>query len=78
MITRDTSGAIGHTYTNETARYGAQCFGHLLRRREALTDGAFCDRIAEHYDTRNPRTAAVIRAIMGALPAPPDEIILSI
>jgi len=78
MIIRDASGAIGHTYTDETARYGAVSFGHLLQRHEVLTDGAFCNRIARHYDTRNPRTAAVIRAIMGELPAPPEEVCITV
>ena len=74
MITRDKTDAIGHKYTDETARYGAICFGHLLQRHEVLTDEAFCNRIEEHYDASTPRTAAIIRAIMGALPALPEEI----
>jgi hypothetical protein len=78
MIIRDTLGDIGHDYTDETACYGAQCFGHLLQRHEALTDKAFCDRIAEHYDSHNPRTAAIIRAITGEIPAPFEETYIGI
>lgn len=52
----------------DLARYAMASFAHLIERGERISPAGLADRIAEHYDAGNPKTAAVIAAIR-ALPA---------
>lgn len=42
----------------------AHLFGHLLSANEALNGLQFADRIRQHYAATDPRTSALIRALI--------------
>jgi len=52
----------------DLTRYALASFAHLIERGERISPAGLADRIAEHYDAGNPKTAAAI-AELRALPA---------
>jgi len=44
----------------ETARWIATTLGYLLARNETLTADQLAERVEQHYDASNPKTAFAI------------------